>query len=130
MRSILLSTAISALLVTGAAHAGHANPWATADDDILMQNHDENLEQSVDTPGEDEMLGVMEQNARGKLDASLTSSAGGSMGPGSGAGPGSGMGPGASAGMGPGAGMGPSASNNAGSAGGMGPGAGQGGPAR
>ncbi|MFP4251380.1 MAG: hypothetical protein ACLFRM_01945 [Guyparkeria sp.] len=32
-----------------------------------MQYHDENLEQSVDTPGEDEMLGVMEQGAYGKL---------------------------------------------------------------
>jgi len=71
MRAILLSGALSALTFTGTAYAGHANPWATPEDDILMQYHDENLEQSVDTPGEDEMLGTMDQNARGKLDTTL-----------------------------------------------------------
>jgi hypothetical protein len=50
------------------AMAGHNNPWATQDDTILSQNHDTNLLQSLDTPGEDEMLGVMVRNARGKLD--------------------------------------------------------------
>ncbi|MDP5335770.1 MAG: hypothetical protein NWT12_00645 [Paracoccaceae bacterium] len=50
------------------AMAGHNNPWATQDDTILSQNHDTNLLQSVDTPGEDEMLGVMVRSARGKLD--------------------------------------------------------------
>ena len=64
---VLLST----LFVVGtsaAAVAGHANPW-TDDTSILnMQYHEENLAQSVDTPGEDEMLGEMEQQARGKLE--------------------------------------------------------------
>ncbi|MDP5347604.1 MAG: hypothetical protein NWQ32_04350 [Paracoccaceae bacterium] len=50
------------------AMAGHNNPWATQGDTILSQNHDTNLLQSVDTPGEDEMLGVMVRSARGKLD--------------------------------------------------------------
>ncbi|MGR3321624.1 MAG: hypothetical protein ACU0DK_06815 [Pseudooceanicola sp.] len=47
--------------------AGHANPWATEEDDLLMQYHEENLAKSIDTPGEDEMLGRMVQNATGKL---------------------------------------------------------------
>ncbi|PFG61550.1 hypothetical protein AXZ77_0095 [Thioclava sp. ES.031] len=57
-----------AALYAGASWAGHANPWATEDDVIYSQNHEENLEQSVDTPGEDEMLGVMVRSAHGKLD--------------------------------------------------------------
>ncbi len=62
---------LSAIFVIGggtAALAGHANPW-TDDTAILnMQYHDENLAQSIDTPGEDEMLGEMVQQARGKLE--------------------------------------------------------------
>ncbi|RRQ23339.1 hypothetical protein D5687_07865 [Guyparkeria sp. SCN-R1] len=85
MRSTLLTTLLGTFLVTGAAHAGHANPWATPEDDLLMQYHDENLEQSEDTPGEDEMLGVMDQGAYGKLDGSPTTVA-----PGAGAGVGGG----------------------------------------
>lgn len=69
MRSITLSSALFALLVSGAVHAGHANPWATPENDLLMQYRDENLEQSVETPGEDEMRGVMVQGAYGKLGA-------------------------------------------------------------
>lgn len=95
MRSTLLLTLLGTFLMTGAAHAGHANPWATPEDDLLMQYHDENLEQSEDTPGEDEMLGVMEQDAYGKLGGSPTTG-----------GLGSGMGGGASASVGPGAGVG------------------------
>ncbi len=53
----------------GAAFAGHANPWAGEDDVVLSQYHEENLAQSEDTPGEDEMLGVMVQKARGKLES-------------------------------------------------------------
>lgn len=98
MRSITLSSALLALLVSGAGHAGHANPWATPEDDILMQNHDENLEQSVDTPGEDEMLGVMEQGAYGKLGGSPTT---GGLSGDMGGGPGGGMGAGAGMGGGP-----------------------------
>jgi len=77
MRSTLLFTLLGTVLVTGAAHAGHANLWATPEDDLLMQYHDENLEQSVDTPGEDEMLGVMDQGAYGKLGSSPTTNGSG-----------------------------------------------------
>ncbi|OWY08334.1 hypothetical protein B6V74_14400 [Thioclava sp. F42-5] len=63
-----IGLAALAALYAGASWAGHANPWATEDDVIYSQNHEENLVQSVDTPGEDEMLGVMVQSARGKLD--------------------------------------------------------------
>lgn len=80
MRFLVLSASLVAILITGPAIAGHNNPWATPDDDLLMQYHDENLEQSVDTPGEDEMLGVMVQNASGKLDGSLTNSIGSRQG--------------------------------------------------
>jgi len=37
-----------------------------------MQYHQENLEQSVDTPGENEMLGLMDRGAYGKLGGSPT----------------------------------------------------------
>lgn len=80
MRISVLCASLVAILIAGPAAAGHNNPWATADDDLLMQYHDENLEQSVDTPGEDEMLGIMVQNASGKLDGSLTSSIGSRQG--------------------------------------------------
>lgn len=80
MRISVLYTSLVTILIAGPAFAGHNNPWATPDDDLLMQYHDENLEQSVDTPGEDEMLGIMVQNARGKLDGSLTSSIGSRQG--------------------------------------------------
>lgn len=63
----LALTAVLALLAAPAL-AGHANPWASEDDTILSKNHETNLAQSVGTPGEDEMRGVMEQNAHGKLD--------------------------------------------------------------
>ncbi len=85
MRSPFFLTLLGTFLVTGAAHAGHANPWATPEDDLLMQYHDENLEQSEDTPGDDEMLGVMDQGAYGKLGGSPTAG-----GPGAGAGVGGG----------------------------------------
>ncbi len=63
-----ITAAVAGIALYGApALAGHNNPWATEDDTILMQYHEENLAQSVDTPGEDEMLGIMVQNARGKL---------------------------------------------------------------
>lgn len=61
---------LAAFLISpaAAAWAGHANPWATETDDLLMQYHEENLAQSEDTPGEDEMLGRMVQTAHGKLE--------------------------------------------------------------
>jgi len=70
MKKILIISTIAAA-IAGPVFAGHANPWATDDDTILSQNHEENLAQSEDTPGEDEMLGVMVQQARGKLDTDL-----------------------------------------------------------
>ncbi|OOY30115.1 hypothetical protein [Thioclava sp. F36-6] len=76
-----------AALYAGASWAGHANPWATEDDVIYNQEHEDNLVKSIDTPGEDEMLGVMVRSAHGKLDG-LTggSGSGGGTGSGSGAG--------------------------------------------
>ncbi|MHC0053694.1 hypothetical protein [Actibacterium sp. D379-3] len=70
MKKLTLSLALAALTASPAL-AGHANPWADEDDTLLMQNHEENLAQSVDTPGEDEMLGEMVQQACGKLDTDL-----------------------------------------------------------
>lgn len=71
MRPTILSAILgTTLLTSGAAIAGHANPWATLEDELLMQNHEENLEQSENTPGEDEMLGVMDRRAYGKLGGS------------------------------------------------------------
>lgn len=69
--SLLGLLALSALLLGSAAMAGHNTPWASEDDSVLSQDHEENLAQSIDTPGEDEMLGNMVQNARGKLEGSL-----------------------------------------------------------
>lgn len=69
--SLLGPLTLGALLLGSAAMAGHNTPWASEDDSVLSQYHEENLAQSIDTPGEDEMLGVMVQNARGKLEDSL-----------------------------------------------------------
>lgn len=86
--------AVLATMFAAPLYAGHANPWATADDELVMQYHEENLAQSVDTPQEDAMLGRMTRTARGKieLDAgkeegqglSKGKSGGGSQGGGSG----------------------------------------------
>ena len=48
--------------------AAHANPWMEDGDSVLMQYHEENLAQSVDTPGEDEMNGTQVGSAHGKID--------------------------------------------------------------
>lgn len=77
MKRTLIIAALTGSIATPLM-AGHANPWATEEDVLLMQYHEENLAQSEGTPGEDEMLGVMVQNARGKLDDSIGSSYGGS----------------------------------------------------
>lgn len=66
MNTRLTTIAVAIASIAAPAFAGHANPWATEDDTLLMQYHEENLAQSVDTPGEDEMLGVMVQKANGK----------------------------------------------------------------
>ena len=62
------AAALLALVTALPALAGHANPWATDEDSVNNQNHEENQEQSIDTPGEDEMLGTMVREAHGKLD--------------------------------------------------------------
>ncbi|OSQ51225.1 hypothetical protein [Marivita geojedonensis] len=64
--AFLIAAAVS--FVSASAMADHANPWATEDDTVLSQYHDENQSRSADTPGEDEMRGAMVRNARGKLD--------------------------------------------------------------
>ncbi|MCI2399108.1 hypothetical protein [Aliiroseovarius subalbicans] len=68
MKNLFLSSAVVSLIASP-LFAGHANPWASENDAINSQFHEINLAQSVDTPGEDEMLGNMVQTARGKLDS-------------------------------------------------------------
>jgi hypothetical protein len=48
---------VLSVLMTTPVLAAHNNPWATAEDTVLGKNHDANQEQSVGTPGEDEMRG-------------------------------------------------------------------------
>ncbi|KEO54490.1 hypothetical protein [Thioclava pacifica] len=86
-KTLVLATVVA--LSSSAVWAGHANPWATEEDDLLMQYHEENLAQSIDTPGEDEMLGVMVREAHGKLDG-LAGGSNGGAGDGSGDGSGGG----------------------------------------
>ncbi|GAA3867484.1 hypothetical protein [Celeribacter arenosi] len=62
---------VAFVVLAAPAFAGHNNPWATANDVILEQYHTENQAQSINTPGEDEMRGVMVQRARGKLDPTV-----------------------------------------------------------
>ncbi|MBV7392579.1 hypothetical protein [Mameliella sediminis] len=63
-----LAAALGLVLMSGAALASHANPWATADDTVLEKYHDANQAKSIGTPGEDEMRGAMTRKARGKLE--------------------------------------------------------------
>ncbi|WP_373050328.1 hypothetical protein [Thalassovita aquimarina] len=68
-------TALGILIALGVATplmASHANPWADDDDIVNAQYHDENQEQSIDTLGEDEQLGLMVQD--------VSSQAGGGLG--------------------------------------------------
>lgn len=83
MKRIALGLAI-ALFGMLPAFASHNNPWATPDDTVQAKNHDVNQDQSIDTPGEDEMLGEMIQHAnRGP---SSSSEGGGETGGGHGGG--------------------------------------------
>ncbi len=77
MRRTLTVAALAAFAICGAAEAGHNNPWTEDTSILLMQHHDENLAQSESTRGEDEMLGVMVQQARGKLDPTVGAAASG-----------------------------------------------------
>lgn len=60
--------AVLAVMAATPLFADHNNPWATPEDTLLAKNHDENQEQSIGTPGEDEMHGVMVQDARNGFD--------------------------------------------------------------
>ncbi|SEQ68825.1 hypothetical protein [Thalassovita taeanensis] len=80
MNAKIIAGLVASVLVTSPVFAGHINPWATSEDDLLEQYHEANLEQSVDTPGEDEMLGVMNRNAVGKLGAESAEASQGSGG--------------------------------------------------
>jgi hypothetical protein len=105
--------AATVILLAPPAQAGHANPWATADDTVLARNHDDNQARSAGTPGEDEMNGAGVRSAAGKLD-----------GRGEGAAAGQGSGNGGASGFGGNGG----GSGGAGAGGGAGGGAGAGGP--
>lgn len=62
MKKLSLTAAI--LMFSAApALAAHNNPWATDDDTVLAKYHEENQEESIGTPGEDEMLGRIVQSA-------------------------------------------------------------------
>ncbi len=71
MKRIAFGLALT-FIATAPAIAAHNNPWADTDDTVLGQNHDVYQERSIDTPGEDEMKGQMNQN--------VNSTAGGGFG--------------------------------------------------
>lgn len=81
----------------GAAQAGHANPWAGVDDVVQEQYHDTNQSRSIGTPGQDEMKGLVTQDAFGKTEGAAGNAgvAGAGQGGGHGAGGGHGQGGGA-----------------------------------
>jgi len=83
MKTLALWLAVSAAVISP-AFAAHNNPWAKSEDTVLAKDHDENQEQSIDTVGEDEMLGNLVQN--------VSSSAGDGDGGGDGGGDGEGGG--------------------------------------
>jgi hypothetical protein len=76
LRSTLATALALGALMAGPALADHANPWATPEDTVLSQFHDDNQARSVGTPGEDEMRGAMVRSARGKLDTDLAAARG------------------------------------------------------
>lgn len=86
-------------MMSSAAMAAHANPWADPEDVVQSQYHEDNQARSIDTPGEDEMKGVMTRNAHGKL-----GTAGGNAQGGQGQGSGNGKGGGGNGGGGNGGG--------------------------
>ncbi|MDD8022124.1 MAG: hypothetical protein PHX82_03305 [Paracoccaceae bacterium] len=89
MQKLMVMTAV-VMVLGGPALAGHANPWAIEADTVLSKNHEVNLAKSEGTPGEDEMLGVMVRQARGKLDPDLGVAGSGGAAEGSGRGGGTG----------------------------------------
>lgn len=74
MKKMTVAMAVALICVAGPILAAHANPWATETDSVNSQYHDSNQARSADTPGEDEMRGVMVRAARGKLDVSVAAS--------------------------------------------------------
>ncbi|MBR9891745.1 hypothetical protein GYB14_08615 [bacterium] len=78
--------ALAVIALTGSAStlaAGHANPWTDDLSEVREKNHDSNQAKSADTPGEDEMRGVMSRNAHGKTSGTAAGSGSGSDGSGS-----------------------------------------------
>ncbi|WP_421904558.1 hypothetical protein [Mameliella sp.] len=63
----MLAAAIGFALISASVQADHANLWAGEDDTVLSKNHDANQARSIGTPGENEMRGVMNRRAHGKL---------------------------------------------------------------
>ncbi len=66
MNTRFTAATVAIAFIAAPAFASHNNPWATEDDTVLAQYHEVNQAQSIDTPGEDEMLGVMVRKANGK----------------------------------------------------------------
>ncbi|EAU45619.1 hypothetical protein [Salipiger bermudensis] len=78
--------ALAVIALTGSAStlaAGHANPWTDDLSEVREKNHDSNQAKSTDTPGEDEMRGVMSRNAHGKTSGTAAGAGSGSDGSGS-----------------------------------------------
>jgi uncharacterized membrane protein YgcG len=78
--SILIVAAVIAVATGTVVSADHNNPWATAGDIVLSKNHDSNQLKSLDTPGEDEMRGNMNQNGASKTGGNRGSGGSGSKG--------------------------------------------------
>ena len=70
MKLVTIAAAWAVSLAAGPVLAAHNNPWAEEGDDVLAQYHDVNQQQSIGTPGEDEMLGLNVRAALGKLEGS------------------------------------------------------------
>lgn len=74
MKRIAFGLALAAI-VAAPAIAAHNNPWADGDDTILGKNHDDYQERSIDTSGEDEMKGQLDQNVSSKAGGGFGGSA-------------------------------------------------------
>ena len=77
MKTILLGVVFSSLAAVSAL-AAHNNPWAGSDDTVLAKEHDANQEKSLDTPGEDQMRGALNQNVSPKAGGGRSNAASGS----------------------------------------------------
>ncbi len=64
MNKYIASITVAAVLSATASMAAHNNPWAEPEDSVEGKNHDTNQAYSADRPGEDEMHGVQNTEAR------------------------------------------------------------------